>query len=102
MPDALQVPEGILLPFPHTVNYLYREVFFTTSRKMSPQFSVFLSYLLAVTLVSHMERVSAGPSVLFRAQLAGYQVHCEPALAGKMVAHPVSQPSISACEEYSS
>ena len=65
---------------------------------MSPQFSVFLSYLLAVTLVSHMEWVSAGPSLLFGAQLAGYQVHSEPALAGKMVAHPISQPSISACE----
>ena len=73
-------------------------MFFPTSGKVSPEFCMFLPDLLAMTLVSHMEGVSAGPSVLLGAQLAGYQVHCEPALAGKMVAHPISQPSISACE----
>ena len=69
-------------------------MFFPTPGKVSPQFSVFL----AVALVSHMEWVSAGPSVLLGAQLAGYQVHCEPALAGKVVAHPVSQSSECTCE----
>ena len=42
----------------------------------------------------HMEGVSAGLSVLLGAQLAGDEVHCVPALACKMVAHPEFQPCV--------
>ena len=39
-----------------------------------------------------VDGVSAGPSVLLLAQLAGDQVDCVPALAGEVVALSVNQP----------
>ena len=77
LPDTLYVSEGILLPLFNTVNHLNGEIPLPTPGKMAPQ----LCALLAVTPMPHMEGVSARPSVLLRAQLAGNEVHCVPALA---------------------
>ena len=89
LPDTLYVSEGILLPLFYTVNHLNGEIPLPTPGKMAPQLCALLPNLLAVTTMPHVEGVSARPSVLLGAQLAGNEVHCVPALTCEVVAHPV-------------